>query len=100
MIEDDDAILGELLRRQAPPARDPLFRLEVYERRERALFRWRALLSSAFVLAALVAAAVGAGAMGSGPSSTARVLFFGVLLALAGGLYGPRLARLLPFIRR
>lgn len=100
MIEDDDAILGELLRLKAPPARDPLFRLEVYERRERTLYRWRALLASAFVLTALVAAAVGAGALGSGPSSAARVLFFGILLALAGGLYGPRLARLLPLVRR
>ena len=100
MTHDDDAMLREVLRLRAPPARDPLFRLKVHERRERALFRRRALLASAFALAALTVAAVGAGALGPSAADAARVLFFGVLLALAGGLYGPRLARFLPRLRQ
>jgi hypothetical protein len=36
---DDDARLVELLRGDLPPARDPLFRLDVLERCERRRFR-------------------------------------------------------------
>ena len=42
---DDDASLEALLRAELPPARDPLFRIAVLERRERRRF-WRQLAAS------------------------------------------------------
>ena len=38
-MDDDDARLVQLLRGDLPPARDPLFRLDVLARRERRRFR-------------------------------------------------------------
>lgn len=53
MTDAPDDRLTVLLQESAPPARDPLFRLQVIERRERARFRRRAaaLLAAAFALA-------------------------------------------------
>lgn len=100
MTQHDDAMLRELLRRNAPAARDPQFRLRVHERRERALFRRRAVIASAFALAVLTLAAIGTGVLGPGASDSARVLLFGVLLALAIDAFGPRIVRKLPGARR
>ena len=100
MMWEDDAVIREFLRQRAPNARDPLFRLQVHERRERVQFRRRALLASVLVLAALAIAVVGAGTLGPAACDAARVLFFGVLLALACEFYGPALAGLLPRFRR
>jgi hypothetical protein len=100
MIRDDDAILRELLRRNAPPARDPLFRVLVHERRERARFRRRALVTSAIALAAIAVAVVSTGAPSPSAADAARVLFFGIVLSLAAHWHAPELARLLPRIRR
>jgi len=56
-MSDRDARLAEALRADAPPARDPIFRVEVLTRLERARFRRRA---SAIVAVAVVAAIVAA----------------------------------------
>ena len=44
-MPDSDASLEALLRAELPPARDPLFRIAVLERRERQRF-WRQLAAS------------------------------------------------------
>ena len=57
MTEDLDKKLGRLLRGDAPPERDPLFRIRVLERRERQRFQRRSqtLLAVAVVAAVLPA---------------------------------------------
>lgn len=59
MIDDLDERLGGWLRADAPPERDPLFRVALIERRERQRFRRRsrALLSAAAASAVLPAVA-------------------------------------------
>lgn len=69
MSRTDDRIVGAL-ERNAPPARDAMFRLQVLERRERQQFRRRGFMAlfSAIAIAlvsALVARAGGADAVGS-----------------------------------
>ena len=43
MTQDIDERLGRLLRADAPPERDPLFRIRLLERREQRRFRQRSL---------------------------------------------------------
>lgn len=92
MTNDEDERIAALFRKDAPPERDPLFRLKVLERRERQAFRRRML-----VLALVAVGIAGAGVLGALSTGRAfdivRVLFFGV--ALSGGYFvlGPQLAR-------
>ena len=90
---DDDRI-GELLRADAPPARDPMFRLSVLERREREWFRQRSLVLLCGALALAVIAAIGISAGGDAAMTTVVLV---VLAALAVGyvLYRPAVTRLL-----
>jgi O-antigen/teichoic acid export membrane protein len=57
MTQDTDDRLGRLLREDAPPERDPLFRIRLLERREHRRFRQRslALLVGAAVLTVIPA---------------------------------------------
>ncbi|MBZ5578406.1 MAG: hypothetical protein LAP40_17725 [Acidobacteriia bacterium] len=54
MSEDRDNRLVELLRADAPPERDPVFRLKVLERREQRQFQRRLLTMLAGMLVILV----------------------------------------------
>jgi hypothetical protein len=47
-MPDEDATLVQLLRADLPPARDPLFRLDVLARRERERFRRQLLVALTF----------------------------------------------------
>jgi hypothetical protein len=57
MMHDQDERIGALLRENAPPERDALFRLAVLERREQKRFRRHSamLLAAALVTLAIVA---------------------------------------------
>jgi hypothetical protein len=59
MTQDIDERLGRLLREDAPPERDALFRIRLLERREHQRFRHRSLvlLAGAVVLAVIPAIA-------------------------------------------
>jgi len=63
MTNDSNPRFAELLRRDAPAERDPVFRVEVLFRLERAKYRRRlsALLALGLVLAAIAAVGVGIG---------------------------------------
>jgi hypothetical protein len=60
MSNELDERLGQLLRQDAPPVRDPMFRIALLERRERQRYqrRQRMVLASAAVLAVLFAVMV------------------------------------------
>ena len=64
MTQDQEERLGRLLREDAPPKRDPLFRLGVLERREHQRFQRRslALLAAAASLALIFWIGFNAGA--------------------------------------
>ena len=67
MSEERDHRIEEFLRASAPPARDPVFRLKVLERREQRQFRRRlfSMLAGVFVilLASLFALSQGIGVL-------------------------------------
>jgi hypothetical protein len=82
------------LQQDAPPPRDPVFRLQLLERRERQRFRRRALhaLSVATGVAVMSALTVNVG----GEAYTAgSVLLFAVVLVAAAVVYLPGLGRLI-----
>ena len=83
MTDPLDKAIVELLRKDSPAERDPLFRVHVLERLERARYRRRLypLIASAVVLA--VVAVIGADAGGSAREG-AGVLLIGAALV---GLY-------------
>ncbi len=91
--ETDDDRIGELLRGDAPPAHDPMFRLSVMERRERNRFRSRSLqmlgVGLAVILVSLIGIAVGA--------KVFDVAGLVVIASLAAGylLYSPQLEQIL-----
>jgi hypothetical protein len=58
MMHDQDERIGALLRENAPPERDALFRLAVLERREQKRFRRHSTLLLAAALATLAVVAV------------------------------------------
>jgi hypothetical protein len=94
MTQDQDARLANLLREDAPPAHDPLFRLSVLERREQKRFRNRSflLLAAALAFAAISWIVINAGGQ---VFETAGVMLFGAILAVGHFLYAPALMQLL-----
>ncbi len=93
-----DKRIAALLQEDAPPARDPVFRIGVMERRERDRFRRRSLiLLAASLLIALVGAI--AVAMGGRTAQTAMVLLVSAGLAAVYYFYAPLLQRLLQRFR-
>lgn len=60
MIDPAESRFADLVRRAAPPERDPLFRLQLLERQETARYRRQSQRTLAAVLAVLVCAAVAA----------------------------------------
>lgn len=88
MTDDLDERLGRLLREDAPPERDPMFRIHVLERREQRRFRQRSLT--------LVAGAVALGlfpaiflALAANPLTAALVGVFSLAL-IAAALFSVR----------
>ncbi len=98
MTHDPDPRFAELLRRDAPAERDPVFRVEVLCRLERAKYRRRlsALLALGLVLAAI--AAVGVGIGGAAREATG-VLLVGAALTAAYFIVAPALTQLLSRLR-
>jgi TRAP-type C4-dicarboxylate transport system permease large subunit len=94
----EDERLSELLRQDAPPARDPMFRLKVLERRETARFRRHSLLLAAIALVLTVVAWIGI-AIGGETAETIIALVFIAALAVGYVLYRPAVTRLLQRFR-
>jgi hypothetical protein len=93
-MTNTDERIAAALQRDAPPPRDPLFRLQVLERRERQQFRQRALQGLAVVvvvggLSALTATAGGQGYIAG------SVLLFALVSIMAGVVYLPVFGRLI-----
>jgi hypothetical protein len=94
-MSDLDARLAEALRPDAPPVRDPIFRVEVLTRLERARFKRRAAFTVALAAVAAVLAALSAPAIDAWVSADLqRVWIAGPGLAAAlfvlSGLFAPR----------
>jgi len=90
MSDDDDKQLSRLLQRNlAPPARDPMFRIRVLERREREQFVRRVTL---LVGTGIAAAGVYAVAATLGETDrTVRGVGLCLALALGAAMYVPAL---------
>ena len=89
-----DERITTALRHDAPPPRDPVFRLQVLERRERQRFRRRALhaLAGGAAVAVVSALTVSAG----GEAYTAgSVLLFALVLITGAVVYLPEFGRLI-----
>ena len=93
MTHDEDEQLTQFLQRNAPPSRDPLFRVKVLERRERQWFRRRVSLLG-IVLAVAAISAVGV-SVGGKLNEVARVVGALVAVTMAVTVYAPILMRLL-----
>jgi hypothetical protein len=96
MSEDRDDRIGQFLREQAPPARDPVFRLRVLERREQRQFQRRSLTMLAAVLVIILVATFGI-RIGGGALETTGALVVGTALA---GAYLAFRGRFLRILRR
>ena len=98
MTHDLDPRFAELLRKDAPAERDPVFRVEVLCRLERAKYRRRlgALLALALVLAAIAAAGV---ATGGAAREATIALLIGTALTAAYFIVAPALTQLLARLR-
>ena len=83
-----------VLRQDAPPLRDPAFRLRVLERRERLRFRRRAVHT--FAVMVLVAIVSGLTGLAGGEAYRAgSVVLFALALTTAAVIYLPDFGRLL-----
>jgi hypothetical protein len=93
MHDENDERLTQLLLRNAPPLRDPLFRVQVLERRERQRFRRSVLQLLGAVGAISMSLAVDVG-MSGGMFEMARPAILGAAVAVAVSVYVPLLLRL------
>lgn len=82
MSEDRDDRMVEFLRQAAPPARDPVFRLRVLERREQRQFR-RQLFTMLAGLLVIVLVSTLASGMGGGALKTTGAVVVATALASA-----------------
>lgn len=102
MTHDQDPRFADLLRtdlrRNAPPERDPLFRVAVLGRLERATYRRRLFVLIACAVALAVLAAVGVSAGGAAREATG-VLLVGAALSAAYFILAPALTQLLARFR-
>jgi hypothetical protein len=94
MSEDRDDRIADLLREDAPPPRDPVFRLRVLERREQRRFQRRLFTMLAGVLMILL---ISTFALSIGPASlrTTGALVVGAALASAYLAFRGHLPRIL-----
>jgi len=88
--------MAELLRKDSPAERDPLFRVRVLERLERARYRRRLYASIASAVVLAVIAAIGAGA-GRSAREAAGALLVGAALVALYFVVAPAMAQL--FVR-
>src|SRR5688500_7065392 len=88
-----DEQIARLLMRNAPPSRDPLFRVKVLERRERQRFR-RNLLQLAVGLAAVAVTLVLGIDMSGGTYDMRHIVLVAAGSAVAVTVYVPLLIRL------
>lgn len=84
MTSAEDAKLMALMREDAPPAHDPMFRLSVLERRERRQFRRRVALLFAMVSIVVLTVLIAARAVGTPVLESAGISLFGVVLVTLG----------------
>ena len=89
--DDDDKQLSQLLQTLAPPARDPLFRIKVLERRERQQFKRRVALLLGTGVIAVAAHALAASAAGT--NEVMRGLGLAVAAVAAAAMYVPALLK-------
>jgi hypothetical protein len=94
MSEDRDDRLVEFLRAAAPPARDPVFRLRVLERREHRQFQLRVFTMLAGVVVILLVSAF-AMRIGGGALVPTSALAVGAALASAYLAFRGRFLRIL-----
>jgi len=93
MTADLDQRIAQLLNANAPPERDPLFRIQLLARRERQRFRRRALLILCAMLT-LVVVMSSAYRSSASLAETASIVLLG--LSLAGlAIYFPVVAQVL-----
>jgi hypothetical protein len=96
MRDDQDERIADLLNADAPPVRDPVFRIRVLERREHRRFQRRSLTMAAGALVIIVVSAFAIG-IGGGAMQRTGALVVGTALAIAW----PAFRRSLPrFLRR
>jgi hypothetical protein len=81
MSEDHDERIGALLRSEAPPVRDVMFRLAVLERREQKRFRQRSLV---LLTAAIAVSVIFAGGVAAGEDLVITALVAMLIAGLAG----------------
>ncbi len=81
-MTDLEARLEQALKADDPAPRDPMFRIEIMLRRERAVFRRRLLVGVAMALGAAILAMLGLGAAGqlAGVPRLAMIAAVGVVL--------------------
>lgn len=94
MSEDRDDRIVQFLREAAPPARDPVFRLRVLERREQRQFQRRLFTMLAGLLVILLVSTFAIG-MGGGSLKATGALVVGAALASAYLAFRGRLLRIL-----
>ena len=88
-----DERIATTLQHDAPAPRDPLFRFQVLERRERQRFRRRALAALAAMAGVLIVSALTLSA-GSMAYVAGSVLLFALVL-VTGAVYVPEFGRLI-----
>ena len=98
MSEHLDERIGELLRQDAPPARDPAFRISVLERRERKRFLRQSAMLGALCLVLAVVALAGI-AIGGDTAVAAIALAIVAALAVAYMRYEPIVTRVIERFR-
>ena len=98
MIPDNYERLAGLLLGDAPPVRDPMFRLRVLARRERQRFRRRSVMLFAAGLACVVFFCTVA-ATHAGTLQAAGALVFSVILAGSYRLYAPAVTQVFRGLR-
>ena len=94
MSEDRDDRIVQFLREAAPPARDPVFRLKVLERREQQQFQRRLFTMLGGALLIILASVFAIGIKGAA-LETAGVLITGAALASSYLAFRGRLLRIL-----
>jgi hypothetical protein len=99
MSDDDlDRRFAALLHEDAPPERDPLFRVEVLQRIERATYRRRLVAAVAGAAVFAVIAVLGA-TVGGAPRSAAIPLLIGAALTCGYFVLAPVLTQMLARFR-
>lgn len=98
MSEKQDQRIVDLLRTATPPARDPIFRLRVLERREQRQFQRRLYIMLAGAILIILVSTMSI-ALGGGPLETKGAPVVGVAVASACLAFRQSLTRILKHFR-